>query len=437
MTSRRRFVHESIQRTLCRLAFVVFGCAPLIFCSYLCLMTFIPGYARRQATGWQSDLSNRFGLRFSISTAESLSPVHVILNDVRIFLPNSDKLIANIPVADLRAVGGGKWDIQLDRPKLNLEHTAEACRILHQNYLQAQAVTPPIRVRGQRIFVDGASEPFELAEFNLSSSHDSELGGIRADFKIAPTIGDIQSQPSNRFVAFRKSDSAGAYDFGLHLRTDVGCHLLSKLFDIAPAFSAVTNSTTFINNAQFRGTIGSHTEGNRSNYYVRDASISNIDLGTLFPSNESAISGIATIDRLNAKFDKTQLECAQGELSSGPGRVDRHFLAILSHYLHFSMPEQNAVRNVGFDRMAVRFSIWPQWLQLEGIGSKPGIIMEDAQGPLAWRTESRVPILSLVHALAARPDSATLRITPLVRTALVWLPLEEGQRKEAEIVLHR
>lgn len=151
------------------------------------------------------------------------------------------------------------------------------------------------------------------------------------------------------------------------------------------------------------------------------------------------ISGMAKIDELNAIFDASQIHMVQGKLAVEAGRIDAQFLNSVAYHLQMSVVPQTSVRNIAFDRLSLEFNIIPQFVELAGVGSKPGVVLEDAQGALAWKTKSTQPIMSLVHALAYRTDNPTLpsRITPLVRTALVWLPLEEQQRREAELVIRR
>lgn len=436
MTSRRFILHESSQRSLCRLAFVVFGAAPLVFCLYLCIAAMIPGYHRRQAAIWEQELESKFGLKFRVTEAYTLAPCKYRLEGVQVLQARSSKLVGRCATIEVQLDNRLGWQVKLQKPELRLDQIALAGKELHEHFLSQHAM-PTAVIQSDRLTVSDDEDTIELAEVNLSLSNSTELAGMSAGFRIVPAVGNLTTEPLNHLVVVRRHPAATTYDVGLRVHR-LSCAVLSKIFDLnsATAASGVRHS---LQSCLFSGIMGIHTEGNKSNYYLRDASIHQIDMGQVVLGSESMISGMAKIDELNAIFDASQIHMVQGKLAVEAGRIDAQFLNSVAYHLQMSVVPQTSVRNIAFDRLSLEFNIIPQFVELAGVGSKPGVVLEDAQGPLAWKTKSTQPIMSLVHALAYRTDNPTLpsRITPLVRTALVWLPLEEQQRREAELVIRR
>jgi hypothetical protein len=181
--------------------------------------------------------------------------------------------------------------------------------------------------------------------------------------------------------------------------------------------------------SRFSGELTLLLSGDQPGYSIQQADITNLDLGRITPTSQSIIAGQANVHIDYANFDGQQLQLLKGQLVVGPGRINAQFLNAAQRHLGLiGTPSQ--VHQVGFDQLLTGFVIQPNkfhWLAS----------IQDAQGVIARRTDtSALPIFNLIRALALQQDDGLpTQISPLVRTAMIWLPLEEMQRSQANELL--
>ena len=463
MASKRFHIHEATQRGLCRLGFMLLGAAPVMWTVYLCLLTWLPGYHRRQAEAWESILSSRLGLTVHVDASYALAPLHYRLVGVELRVPSSEKLVARIPEVEMSLDQQSCWELKMEQAELRLDQLAHAGRILQQNFLAPSRVFRPYtRLSCKRATISDDVDVLEVFDLLGVMPRKTEFDGLKLDFKIVPPTGrlamasnsglsaaqstsasmlhasqdrrvslDRDLIPVNNLMVFRQDPSSSFHDLGLALQSPVACSVLFKLFGIKPIVESTEGAFGAWHSGQFVGVLELRTVAEKTYYCLRNASVTQFELASLGDPSGVLVSGNATITNLNAILDHSQVRTAQGELRVGPGRIDGGFLRSATFHWGLSSTQPDSLHAVGFDRLSIRFALTPEYFELEGIGSQPGVILEDARGPVVWKEKSALPLVAMIHALAFRPDNPALpaRITPLVRAALRWLPVDEQQRR--------
>ena len=188
--------------------------------------------------------------------------------------------------------------------------------------------------------------------------------------------------------------------------------------------------------ARFSGVIDLRLQNQSWKARFTNVEFANIDLGQATLDSPASITGLGTLFLNQAQFSPSQLDSAEGLLSIGPGRIATDFLVSIQRHLGIQLRQVQSVQTQAFDTASVAFHIRPRTVQLWG-GMPDGIMLADAIGPLAARNaQTAIPVGNLVHALAAGRDGTSPEaLTRLVRTALVWLPIEDAQRQQASSVL--
>ncbi len=437
MTAKRITIHESTQRSLTRLAFLMVGAAPLFFCIYLCIATFIPGYSRRQAVGWERELSSRLGAPVQIDEAFSLSPMSYRLKDIRIKLPDSQGILGTIDSADVQWDPRGFWSVALVKPTMQLDRLGWLTQLVGQMSQTSgglKSLNSKVLLRCDQLQLDDAVETISLKDFSMRLIPHRNAIWLGSEFKIT-TNNKTSADYSELVAELDRAPESTSAKLKLTIKSPVTCSSLAKALNL-PTSPALTQA---LQQSQFSGTFDLRHSSLETSYYFTDSTIRQFDIAQYSGGPSAVLSGTGTLHIRQAMLKSFQLEWLQGNLELGPGRIDAAVLESLSRNLNIQLTRQIA-GSVGFDRLSANFIVQPEDLRLYGNPSEGGALLRDGHGVLAWKRDTTtLPLISLVHGLLPPPDQPafTSRTAPLVRTALIWLPLEENQRKQAELVIHR
>jgi hypothetical protein len=464
MTSRRYLLHESTARALSRLGFLLFGLLPLCYCLYLSVCTFLPGYDRSLCSQWEAELGQAFGLEFEIESVQSPQPHQFRLRGIDIRLPESHALVGHIDAINLskQSVAAGNqlsgedilpgqltWLVELRNPQLQLSQVAEATKIVHQWHMsRPNSSRQRAEFTANQLEFSDQHEKLTLVSVSGKILPDVNKWAFVTNFRLQPVNGSVSlltaPQTESELVAVRDhSSESSSTGLQLRLNSPVPCSVLAKIFKLeaAPWSQEVLHPS--LQTSQFQGVMNVRIKPSLVDYFLSDALIGQLDVGSLFPNSDALVQGKGDLRIAKANFNATGLKWAQGKIELTGGQIESSFLQSLAHHLAFRLTRPLQLGSVGFSRLGVEFEIQPQAFNLVGTsknGMRNGVILEDALGPIAVRDDlTALPMISLVHALAFRQDMPSLpqRLTPLVRTAIRWLPLEERQRHEAELVIRR
>lgn len=434
MTERPYRIHESTQRGLCRLAFACLGVLPLIACVCISAATLLPGFTRWQAKSWEKQLAKHYGLATRIGQVQTLAPYRYHLEGIELYHPESQRLIGSIASANVR-LDQGKWSLELTTAQLRVDQFSEGCRVIHDWYVcrpLAQRHRAAIAI--DQLLIDAGDRSLKISSVEAELFPEPTKWTLQATFASDADSGDHQANPvpaTNQLIVVRHhAAEEAATDVQLQAASRLPLWLFEASQDRLSHTASTRTTRQLLTSGQFIGALAVRYSARETNYLLTNSWITELDM-SLFGSNvPSMISGRANLFVHQAKFTFDGLQCAEGMFQMGSGRMDARLFHSLSQQLELVTPRQNPTQSIAFDRVAAHFRIQPDVFQLVG-GLEGGGMIVDAQGSLAARGDaSAMPISNLIHALAAAPGSAQL-----VRSALVWLPLEEAQRRETSGIL--
>lgn len=431
MTEHSVRLHESTRRSLCRLAFILLGLLPLAVCAGMSVLTLLPGYARWQAAHWERALSQRVGLTIRVAQSQSLSPLHYRLENIELLHPETLLKVGSIDAMDLQH-RSGSWSIRVSSAKFNFQQLAESCRAVHDWYVcrplgdRQRAV-----VELDRLTIDCADQSTSVHDIDAELLPEPGKWGLKATFSMSESPDNKLERPVNQLIVVRYHDpDKSATEMQLRAHQNLPLWMIAPGLQIQPADPQSAALQPVLLSGQFSGVLDVRYQSSEANFFLTDAALENLDFGKIGWHPVPPVSGVGSLMLSQAKWDSTGLQWANGRLDLGPGRMDAALFHALAHYLQWDVPRQNPTQSIAFDRMAAGFRIQSGAIQIVGAVAD-GTLISDSQGTLARRLDpSAMPVSSLIHALAASESSSSL-----VRKSLVWLPLDDHQRRETAQVL--
>lgn len=421
--------HETTQRGLARLAFVVLGLVPLLTCLWMSVATFFPGHYARQAAVWQRNLQELYGLSFKIKQAHALAPYRYVLDEVQLIHPETERALGSIEQVSIQLIEG-KWTVKLRGGRLNWDQSDDLCRIFHQWYMCRPNVKRyPALIQADQLELRDGQRSFSVVEFGAQILPERERWAVQATFRTTSSAKQSPLTNSKLLMVRHHDPEASTTEIQLRATSDLPGWLILPLLSTTAAGDPTSPSRLTLESCSFTGVLDVRSQKHGDTAYLSDARLSSLDLSRITTGQATILSGQGSINISRAMLGSRGLQWAEGTFEMGPGRVDTAFLGSLSRYLDLQLSRQNPVGVTSFDRLSASFRLMPQQVQLVGRLSPDGGLLEDAHGPLvARRDQSPLPIENVVYALV---DSQPT----LGRRALAWLPMEDSQRQQASSVL--
>jgi hypothetical protein len=424
-------LHETTVRGLCRLAFVVLGLAPLGVCAFLAVVALIPGYSRRQARSWEQQLAMVLGVTVKIDTVETMSPYRYRFPNIRFLHPESQRYIGELNQVML-GWDRDRWSLNIDHAIITPDQLWQASRLFHDWHVcRPDRERRRINIELEKLAIDDGQRSFVLSPMRAELMPDTEKWALKATFRSDQSGDSGQENSPSQLLVFRNHQpDSFSTEIQLRAESPIPLWLLATAWEVGEPSSFLQSMAEGLGNSQFTGIADARIKASGPTIYLTNAWIRNIDLGHVGSGTVPLVSGLGQLMLSQAILDSSGLRWAEGVLTSGPGRIDSRFLSSLSKHLGVRLNQQNVTEFQSFDQLSARFRMQPNALQFIG-GMNEGAVMLDAHGALASRADpSGIPISELVYALASTPKA-----TPMVRGAILWLPLDEQQRREASQVL--
>lgn len=424
-------LHESAQRAICRIAFLGLGLFPLAVCLLLSIAGLLPGHAQRQAAGWEKRFAALFGLEVNIDSAACLAPFHYQLDEIQFLHPETRHCLGTVDRLEMRW-NGDRWLIDLRELHLPLEQISSGCRMLHDWYIcRPSPERRRASLRVDKIVVERNSQTCELANLEAELFPNSEKWALKATFSNGNKGQEYPERLTNQLLVFRHHDPANvSTEIQLRVEDPLPFWLAEAGLQSTEASSEMGSLVHALGDSRFSGVVDVRLRASGASVYLTNSRMREVEMGHVGLRGFPLVSGRGDLIINQAILDSKGLRCAEGGLQVGPGRVDHEFLRSLANHLQIQLNQHDASEFIGYDQLLVRFRIQPDSLQFVG-GTEDGGLLLDSHGVLARRSDTTViPISDLIYALASAPKSSGL-----VRSALVWLPLGESQRREAAQLL--
>lgn len=431
MAERTFRLHETTRKALCRAVFVLLGVLPLAICVCLSIAMYMPGYARWQASQWEKRLTRDYGISVQIGQIRSLSPYRYQIEAIELFHPESQCSMGSIGQVEL-FLAGGTWNARIAEAKLKADQCRELVRVVHDWYIcRPLAQRSRATLQLDRLLIEDRDRTFLVANVNAELLPEATQWALQATFRSNTVEAQTEATSPNQLIVIRRHPmQSAATDVQLRVATALPLWLLESSQPSSLPTDQKLATGQLLESGQFTGVLDIRYTATQTNFYLTNVWINNLDMSLFDAGAFPLMSGRGNLFVNQAKVDSEGLQWAEGMFEMGPGRIDTKFFQSLSHHLQLKTTPQNPTQTTAFDRLVAHFRARPNALQLVG-GAEGGGILIDGQGALAQRNDpSPVSISNLIHALASTPNSSQL-----VRSALVWLPLEEAQRRETAGVL--
>ena len=396
-------MHESTQRLVCRVLFVLLAVVPAVGTALYVAYSLRP-WAEED---WQQFLSQQLHLHVQVGKVETPRPGVQVLTDVQVADLRARKPLAEINEARL-TWQSGKLSLsidQLDLLQANFRSLASAV-----NTSLAASALPPARVESDRVLILGREQQqLELANMRMqvaSDQRDRRLISLECELKASKNEGPF---PLLHFDVARqtRTTSAKLDTGGTHLPTWVLAELWPSLADSAKSTFAgriVLNGSS----RELEGSLHGRIEG--------------IDLASwLGEETPHTLEGIGQLVLDDFRWKNDRIEVAHGDFEAAQGQVSKSLLAEMKELLFCQLgpaanlaDESDKADLIPFDDLSCGFHLTHSGLTLTG---RCQSIRDGAPGcMLAWRGE----------AVLLEPSYADLPVGQLVRVlshpAMSWLP---------------
>jgi hypothetical protein len=432
MTGNLIRLHEATQRGLCRLAFLMLGLVPLGVCLVLSLLALTPGHAHRQARGWERRLALVLGFTVKIDSAECRAPFQYRFQNIRLLHPESQRNVGELKQLELRWESD-RWRVRVEGARVSPDQLWQASRLFHDWHVcRPDTDRRRMLVEMERLAIEDGQRSWMLSKVRAEMLPDLEKWALKATFRPDDNAEIGQEDLTNQLLVFRNHHPDNSTT-EIQLRAEIPIPLWIIETSVEPNEQAsfLQSLARGLENSQFTGVMDARLRAAGPSVYLTNAWIRGIELGHLGAGTLPLVSGRGDLVLNQAILDSSGLRWAEGSIIAGPGRIDQRFLTSLGKHLGLELNQlQGTAEFLGFDQLSARFRLQPNALQLIG-GTQGGGLIIDAHGALAVRKDTgALPITELIYALASTPKAS-----PLVRSALLWLPLDEQQRRDTSQAL--
>lgn len=230
--AKRLKTQESVQRSLCRMGFLLFAVAPTLFVLSSWLWSITPWSRYGSVRAWERLISISIGVDVDLQSVENFAPHCYRFQDVTLKHPETGNTIAIIPSIEFQR-GQATWILRLQSPVIELDEASNLAHTIHQRYLCQPNLAFPTAIcsfRGLTLMKDSpAMEPLHLesrfqcnkdktslqARFDLASNDGSQSASFaveRLHDAIAPrTSWSLETQgleiPGKVLTAFQSNAS--------------------------------------------------------------------------------------------------------------------------------------------------------------------------------------------------------------------------------------
>jgi hypothetical protein len=163
--AKRLKTQESVQRSLCRVGFLLFAVGPTLFVLSSWLWSITPWSRYYSVRAWERAISMNLGVDADLESVENFAPHCYRFQDVTLKHPETGDTIAIIPSFEFHR-GQATWLLRLESPMVELEHASNLVHAIHHRYLCQPNLAFPTTtcsIRGLTLMKDSpAMEPIYI-----------------------------------------------------------------------------------------------------------------------------------------------------------------------------------------------------------------------------------------------------------------------------------
>jgi len=351
-------MHETTRRAIARLLFVLFCALPTGMTAALILLISTPWYADHRRAALETELAKRLGLGVTIEALEHPSPGTTRLVGVTLHERETRAEVGRVRLVTWTEVDE-KTVIWLSQPELRSEHLDGVWRIIHDRFLcQPELTDHPVRVTADALTIHSRSGSATLRKVDAWLRPGDHR--VEAMIQCVPA-GRRDDAPIHVTVIRDRSGKVAATDWTLH--TGDLALPCSPLADYLPLMKQLGPEATFTGTLRWRLS----TEG--WSIDLGGSRFDDIELSDLLHNVPHRLTGRAAVRFERAQIDPGKAADVSGTLIAGGGYVGWSLIRAAGTQLGFDFapPGENDIRDLNYDRIALRFDLFGPQLSLTGI----------------------------------------------------------------------
>ena len=381
-------LHESTQRALCRMSFILLGLLPLGMCLTFCAIQVVPGYQRWHSARWEDWLSSQMGLTVTIDQVEWLSPESFELSGLGLKHPETNASIGHVE-SMLVHLTKGKWMIDIREAELESRQLSASWRILHDWFLcRPKRFQRASEIHIAKLTLRDQDQPrvapqaLQELSVKLFPEADAVLAAITFAFE---ENGDTSSTANSALEATRSSILIKRYHnesqllthMQLRMATPLPCSLAAPLL---PQLALLGDGASFfveVCDARFRE--------NSWDAMISNTVVEAVDFGKLTQGTQLRATGLGRLVLNSVSCDSQRIRKLEGQVAMRSGAISAASLSSLRDWLGVQLRPLNSVDHVSFDEAKLAFLLEPQEIHL-------AVDVRDSLGPLALRGNWNQPL---------------------------------------------
>ena len=319
-----------------------------------------------------------------------------LLGGIKLTDPDSQRLVLQLRQAEIVRTKG-RLLVILSQPEVEPGQFLRLCEAFHDRLLRG-GTFPAVQARALELTLQGSPRPLTFTDVQCSVVPDEHAARTVLDFRVAGI-----EMPAPARIEIVRNRGAWPPTTGWEIRTGpvpLPCSLLTGYFE---SLERLGPDCRFAGKAWAEQSSDGWNGGLTGQFHA-------VALDQVIEPFPHKLSGTAQVVLEHLKFRGGRLYEAAGIVDCGGGVVSRPLLTRLADaYRCEKSPrlEQAESALIEFERLAVRFELGDEGLQLRGLCSDgaPGVLITDRGGPLVMEAETRPqPAMALAQALS--PEGA-------------------------------
>lgn len=315
--SKKFRLHETTQRELCRVVFVLIALSPCLFVLGYTALRFTPWYQAYQHDLWQERISANLGVKCQFSSITFPSPDHFRAKNFLCLHPETGKEILKVDQVDA-AMDRSGWSVTLSKPELNGQQVQNAMQVMHDWFLcRPQKSASLLRLSVPELAVFDGRETTTFQDIEVGLKPTESFSTVYVKFSIA---GQKFAEPGILIVERNHAQETPTTKWRIESRDiAIPCNALASRFPILKSLGQ---------DASFKGKMA--WIQNDMHWIANINGIFNaVDMGILTLPIGSPIRGKGLLSINHAEIVDSKLQFVQGSLdvnATGQETVDSEWI---------------------------------------------------------------------------------------------------------------
>lgn len=380
-------MHERTRKSLCQLTFV-------LLCALPTLLTLSTIGVR--TTAWfhdwrrhsvETQMQNRFGLRFEIENVLVLAPKAMQLDNVRITDPETNALVAQVREV-LYSSDENRQALWLREPEVQASQLHHAWRLIHDRFLcQPELSAVPARVAAKDLSILSSGVRMTLTDFRSNMQPHDYANETITQFKIA---GREMTSPATISITRNRRGSQPATSWKLQTGgTPIPYAVLSDYFPQLPKLGSA---------CEFNGLINCQFNEDHWSVDLGGSHITQIEVSRVFDSLSHKLTGTAELWLGDCRIEQGLLSQLNGGIEIRRGQMGQSLMQSAQQMIGMQSLVNVSQPAYRFDMLRMHFALDAEGWRFRGAcdGTNPreshGVLAIDAGRPLAVLcTEQPIP----------------------------------------------